>query len=226
MNRYEKELKAIGEAKFTHATAIKDLYDLEAKEDRKLTEDERLEVEGHMKAIRVLEGEETDAKANLKTVEEVEDIGRKLGPSVSSFQGGVTSEPQDRVFQQIQGAFGQKSPGEMFTESVSYKSALNRWRETGGGRFSTGAIGDRGDRPAGHPGRRRQAVPAAHVRGPDPLGPGDDERDPVRRGRHRDLGRRGRRRGRHQAGVHSRSDDDGRDDQEDRDAPAGVGGDA
>jgi HK97 family phage major capsid protein len=135
MNRYEKELKAIGEAKFTHATAIKDLYDLEAKEDRKLTEDERLEVEGHMKAIRVLEGEETDAKANLKTVEEVEDIGRKLGPSVSSFQGGVTSEPQDRMFTHIQ-----KSLGEQFTDSASYKSAINRWREAGGGRFETGAI--------------------------------------------------------------------------------------
>jgi HK97 family phage major capsid protein len=139
MNRYEKELKAIGEAKFTHATAIKELYDLEAKDDRKLSEDERLEVEGHMKAIRVLEGEEQEAKANLKTVEEVEDIGRKLGPSVSSIKDvQVGSEPHDRMFQHVT-----KSIGEEFTDSAQYKSAINSFKESGGRfqqGFSTGAV--------------------------------------------------------------------------------------
>jgi HK97 family phage major capsid protein len=135
MNRYEREIKSIDEAMLKHVQSFEAIYKKETEEDRKLTEDERLEVEQHVKAIEVLKVEKNEAEANLKTVQEVEDIGRKLGPSVSSFQGGVTSEPQDRMFQTIQ-----KSLGEQFTDSASYKSAINRWREAGGGRFETGAI--------------------------------------------------------------------------------------
>jgi HK97 family phage major capsid protein len=135
MNRYEREIKSIDEAMLKHVQSFEAIYKKESDENRKLTEDERLEVEQHVKAIEVLKVEKNEAEANLKTVQEVEDIGRKLGPSVSSFQGGVTSEPQDRMFQTIQ-----KSLGEQFTDSASYKSAINRWREAGGGRFETGAI--------------------------------------------------------------------------------------
>ena len=135
MNRYEKEIKAIDEAMLGHVKSFEDLYKKEKDEDRDLTEDERLEVEQHVKAIEVLKAEKAQAEANLKTVNEVQDIGRKLGPSVSSIQDvHVGSEPHDRMFQHIQ-----KSLGEQFTDSDGYKTAIKSYKEAGG-RFSTGAV--------------------------------------------------------------------------------------
>jgi HK97 family phage major capsid protein len=135
MNRYERELKALAEAKLKHATGIQDLYALEGKENRSLNDEERLEVEEHVKAIRVLEGQEEEAKAALKTLEEAEDIGRKLGPAVPSISVG--SEPHDRFHEHFA-----KSLGEQFTDSATYKSTVQMYRETGRlpSNFSTGAV--------------------------------------------------------------------------------------
>ena len=142
MNRYERELKAIDEAKLKHANAIQELYDKEKDPDYKLSEDERLEIERHVKDIRVLDEQEAEAKANLKTIGEVEDIGRKLGPAVSSLEGvRVGSEPHDRQFGQIREAF--KSIGEEFTDSAQYKATITAYRESGGRfpqGFSSGAV--------------------------------------------------------------------------------------
>lgn len=139
MNRYERQIKGIEEAQFKHANAIKEMYDLERKEDRSLTQDERNEVESHVKAIETLKTERADAEANLKTLQEAEDLGRKLGPAVPSMS--VKSEPQDRIFQGLQ---QHKTLGEMFTDSQGYKNALNEYRNNGGivkQGFSTGAVG-------------------------------------------------------------------------------------
>ena len=135
MNRYERQIKGLEEAQFKHAKAIEDLYDLERKEDRNLTDDERLEVEGHVKAIETLKSEKTEAEANLKTLQEAEALSRNLGPAVPSMS--VVSEPHDRAFKAINGAFGVKTLGEQFTESAAYKSAVQIYRE-GGGRFAQG----------------------------------------------------------------------------------------
>jgi HK97 family phage major capsid protein len=137
MNRYERELKAIDEAKLKHAEAIRELYEKESKDpDYKLSEDERDQVIEHTKAIRVLDDQETEAKANLKTIEEVEDIGRKLGPAVSSIKDvHVGSEPHDRMFQHIT-----KSLGEQFTDSDAYRQTVLRFKEAGGGPIATGAV--------------------------------------------------------------------------------------
>jgi HK97 family phage major capsid protein len=136
MNRYERQIKGIEEAQFKHAKDIEDLYELERKEDRALSDDERLEVEGHVKAIETLKTEKKDAEANLKTLQEAEDLGRKLGPALPSMS--VKSEPLDRAFQ-----VAQKTLGEMFVDSEGYKSAINQYRESGGRirqGFSTGAV--------------------------------------------------------------------------------------
>jgi hypothetical protein len=119
------------------------------------------------------------AKANLKTLEEAEDIGRKLGPAVPA------STPVSRRSRRTACSTGaQKTLGDAFIESKGYKDAINEYRENGG-RFREGfAIPSvaleieghaprgrrrrrwryRRDRPAGGAGCRRQAVPAAHDR--------------------------------------------------------------
>jgi hypothetical protein len=135
MNRYEREIKAIDQARVEHAQAIKSLYDKERTEDRNLTDEERLEVEGHTKSIRVLDEQKEEAQANLKTLEHAEDISRKLGPAVPSMS--VDSEPQDRAIARM------KSLGELFTDSTGYKSVISEYRENGGRfreGFSTGAV--------------------------------------------------------------------------------------
>jgi len=81
--------------------------------------------------------EKKEAQAGLKTLQEVDEIGRKLGPAVSTMDMRVVREPQDRAFERI------KSLGEMFTDSAGYKNAIDEYRN-GGGRFregfSTGAV--------------------------------------------------------------------------------------
>lgn len=135
MNRYERQIKGIEEAQFKHAKEIEGLYELERKEDRSLSESERLQVEEHVKAIETLKAEKREAEANLKTLKEAEDLGRRLGPAVPSMS--VKSEPQDRV---MYGA--QKTLGEAFIESKGYKDAINAYREAGRfpSNFSTGQV--------------------------------------------------------------------------------------
>ncbi|HVJ27785.1 MAG TPA: phage major capsid protein [Vicinamibacterales bacterium] len=136
MNRYEKELQAIDQAMLEHVKGFEDIYALETKEDRKLTDDERLEVEKHVKAIEVLKGEKSEAEANLKTVKDVEAIGQKLGPSIPSIQVG-----EDRSERHVQSMVA-KSLGEQFVSSAGYKSAVNMYRESGRlpQGFSTGPV--------------------------------------------------------------------------------------
>ena len=138
MNRYEKEIKALDMARFEHAQAIKALYDKERDEDRKLSDDERLEVEEHIKAINVLDAEKEGAEANMKTLEHAEEIGRKLGPAVPSFDASVQSEPHDRIQQHMA-----KTLGDQFVDSAQYKKAITEFRDSGGRfreGFSTGAV--------------------------------------------------------------------------------------
>jgi len=140
MNRYEREIKGIDEAKFKHATEIKELYKKEQEEDRALTEEERLDVEKAVKAIKVLDEQREQAEANLKTIQEADDLGRKLGPAVGSMS--VISEPHDRMNHAIQ-SFTAKSIGEQFTDSAGYKAAVDAYKSAGRlpSGFSTGAVG-------------------------------------------------------------------------------------
>jgi HK97 family phage major capsid protein len=137
VNRYEREIKGIEQSQFDHAKAIEDLYAVEAKEDRSLSDEERLTVEEHTKAIKVLKEAHREAEANLKTLSDAEDLSRKLGPAVPSIQVG-----ENRTEQHVQNVLA-KSLGEQFTDSAAYKSAINRYREAGGRfqqGFSTGAV--------------------------------------------------------------------------------------
>jgi len=135
MNRFEREIRAIDEKMAEHVKAFEAIYQKADDEDRRPTEDENVKVQEAHKAINVLKDQKAEAQAGLKTLGEVEELGKSLGPAVSSMR--VVSEPQDRAYERI------KSLGEMFTDSAGYKNAIDEYRN-GGGRFregfSTGAV--------------------------------------------------------------------------------------
>jgi HK97 family phage major capsid protein len=138
MNRYEKQKLAVEKAMSEKVAAYQAIYKKADEDDRDPTDEERLEVESHLKAIEALKVERSEAEENIKTLARVDDIGRELGPSVSSFEGGVKSEPHDRMFQTIQ-----KSLGEQFTDSGQYKASIQAYRDAGGRfpqGFSSGAV--------------------------------------------------------------------------------------
>jgi HK97 family phage major capsid protein len=138
MNRYELKRKSVEEAMREHVGVIQEAY---ADPKRELTDEERLDVETHVKALEVLKDEKRELEENIKTLQHVDDIGRQLGPAVS-----VVSEAQDpdRLFQRLGSVGAQmKSLGEQFVDSGGYKDAVKMYRE--GGRlpsgFTTGMVG-------------------------------------------------------------------------------------
>jgi HK97 family phage major capsid protein len=139
MNRFEKRRAAIDEAIGERIENYKAIYKKADDEDREPTHDERLEIESQLKAIETLRTEREDVEANIKTMQEVDDIGRKLGPSVSSLSSvDVKSEPLDRVLYAAQ-----KTLGEVFIESKGYRDAISEYRANDGRfreGFSTGPI--------------------------------------------------------------------------------------
>jgi HK97 family phage major capsid protein len=140
MNRFEKQKLAVEKAMGEHVKSFQAIYAKAKDEDRDPSDEERLEVESHLKAIETLKVDRADAEENIKTLQHVEDIGRELGPAISSPSISVTpgGEPHDRLVQAAQ-----KSLGEQFVDSGAYKKAITEFRESGGRfreGFSTGAV--------------------------------------------------------------------------------------
>jgi HK97 family phage major capsid protein len=136
MNRYEKQKLAVEKAMSEHVASYQAIYKKADDESRDPTDEERLEVESHLKALEALKRERAEAEENIKTLARVDELGRELGPAVPSMS--VKSEPQDRVFQSAQ-----KTLGEAFVSSKGYKDAITEYREQGGRfreGFSTGAV--------------------------------------------------------------------------------------
>lgn len=135
MNRFERRKLAIEQEMKNHVDAYKAIYATAEKDDRDPTDAERLEVESHLSAIEVLGEEKKGVEENIKTLANVDEIGRGLGPAISSVE--VVSEPQDRVLKSVA-----KSLGEKFVDSAGYKSAINTYREEGRlpQGFSTGIV--------------------------------------------------------------------------------------
>jgi HK97 family phage major capsid protein len=130
MNRYEKQKAAVEKSIAEQIEKYKAIYKKADDEDRDPTDDERLEIESHLKAIETLKKERSEAEENIKTLQRVDDLGRELGPSIPSIE--VRSEPQDRVFN-----VAQKTLGDAFIESKGYKDAISEYRSNGG-RFREG----------------------------------------------------------------------------------------
>jgi HK97 family phage major capsid protein len=135
MNRFEKRKLAIEKSIREEIDEYKAVYKKADDEDRDPTDEERLDIESHLKAIETLKTEKEEVEANIKTLDHVDDIGRELGPSLG--QMSVTSEPEDRLFQRLNASVfpqAQKSIGEQFVNSAQYKAAREAY-QSGGGRF-------------------------------------------------------------------------------------------
>jgi HK97 family phage major capsid protein len=145
MNRFDKQKLAIEKAIREEIDQYKSIYKKAEDEDRHPTDDERLDIESHLRAIDTLKEEKSEVEMNLKTLQHVDDIGRELGPAVSPVS--VISEGHDRYASDLNGAFLKANPqmvdlGAQFVESAGYKSAVNAYRESGRlpSNFSTGAV--------------------------------------------------------------------------------------
>jgi hypothetical protein len=200
VNRYEKQKAAIERGMAEHVEAYQAIYKSAEKDDRDPTDDERLEIEGHLKAIETLKKERHEADENIKTLQRVDDLGRELGPAVSPLsQASVGAEPQDRYFQTMQQA--NKSLGDAFIESAGYKRAIEQYRESGRleSGFSTGPVAlemkgtllEGASSPGSGSGGGLLTVPQV-VPGPVHVRADLRQHDPVRGRRYGHLGRRGR----------------------------------
>jgi HK97 family phage major capsid protein len=134
MNRYERQKAAIEKQIGEHVAAFRAIYAKAEEDDRDPTDEERLDVESHLKAIETLKNERAEAEANIKTMEDVEATGRELGPIVSPLESAsVKSEPHDRMYQAIAGMLPiqQKGLGDHFVDSDAYKKTVQMYREGG-----------------------------------------------------------------------------------------------
>lgn len=126
MNRYEKQKLAVEKAMSERVASYQAIYKNADADDRDPTDEERLEVESHLKAIEALKVERTEAEENIKTLQRVDDLGRDLGPAISSVSVRPGGEPLDRFATSLS-----KSIGQQFTDSAGFKSAVNAYRESG-----------------------------------------------------------------------------------------------
>jgi HK97 family phage major capsid protein len=124
VNRHQRRLHGIVEAQKEHVHAYKAIWKRADDENREPSEEERLEVEAHMKSIEDLNGEKAEVEATLQTLKRVDDLGREIG---IEDDGGNTNSPAPRA----------KTLGDQFINSTGYKNQ----REKGfSGNWKTGQI--------------------------------------------------------------------------------------
>lgn len=148
MNRFEKQKLAVETSIREEITAYQEIYKKASTEDRDPTDEERLDIESHLKAIETLKTEKEGVEANIKTMQRVDDIGRELGPALPNGISDVTvgSNGTDRLFADMNRSVfpqAQKSIGQKFVESAGYKSMMDTYRDSGGRlpeNFSTGQV--------------------------------------------------------------------------------------
>ena len=137
MNRYEKQKKAIQSAMAEHVHGYQGvLAKAKEEDDRDFTDDERVEIEDHLKAIENLKVDLEAAEKDIKTAQRVEDIGREIGPALGHVSVGA--EPEDRLFARLNEHVwpaAQKTVGEAFVTSDQYKKSLDQIR---GGKMPEG----------------------------------------------------------------------------------------
>jgi HK97 family phage major capsid protein len=123
VNRYQRDKLASEKAQVEHRDAFKAIYKKAEDEDREPTEEERLEIEAHLKSIEDIGVKIADIDATLKTLDRVDEIGRHL-----PVENQQPQAPEPRRA---------KSLGEQFTDSKGYKLV----KEKGfSGEWNTGKI--------------------------------------------------------------------------------------
>jgi HK97 family phage major capsid protein len=135
MTRNERELKAVEEEMVRHSTEIQDVWKKAETEDRESSNDERKDVEEHLKAVEQLKVKKHDIEAALKVEQEVKAVSDSLGKAdpVSGPRVLPGGDWQDRAI---------KSIGEVFTDSVGFKDVQQAYKDSGRlpSNTSTGAV--------------------------------------------------------------------------------------
>ena len=124
-SKHERDLKAVKQVRAEEAQKIQDLWDLEAKEDRQLEEDEREEVLKLTSHLKELERQQEEIEANLALEKKVKEASQ----GVIEPEEDVKTDPKV-VYEPPR----MKTLGEQFTESSVYqefwgKGAGNRTGE-------------------------------------------------------------------------------------------------
>jgi HK97 family phage major capsid protein len=130
MTRNERELKAVEQEMVRHSKDIQAIWKKAEDEDRPTTDDERQDVEKHLKAVEQLKGSKAELEEAIKTEQDVKRVSQDLGkvePAAPAVKPG--GDRVDRIV---------KSIGEQFVESRGYK-AIQDPNERGQ-KFSTGPV--------------------------------------------------------------------------------------
>lgn len=126
MNQHERKLESIKKVQREHVDAYKAIWAKADEEEREPSEEERLEVEAHLKDIEDLNAEKAEVEATLKTLGRVNDISRSLGHEEPEEPKREPARPKA------------KSLGDQFVNSDAYKALMEKGLR--GSSWSTGAI--------------------------------------------------------------------------------------
>lgn len=144
MTRNERELKAVETKILELSREIEGVWAKTDEEDRSATPEESADVEQKLKNIRtVLQPKKAELENAIKVEGEVKQLSRDLGPATTSISVG--EEPHDRMIKMMNSGFfqqTQKTIGEQFVDSASYRDAVVRYKEAGRlpSGFSTGVV--------------------------------------------------------------------------------------
>lgn len=132
MTRNERQLKAVDQEMARHSSDAQSIWKKADEEDRETSNEERGEVEKHLKAIETLKSQKSDLEDAIKVEQDVKQLAPKFGSADSVVNGdGSDSEGAKNYARPIQA----KSIGEMLVESPQFKAIQRQ-----GGHFSTGPI--------------------------------------------------------------------------------------
>ena len=110
----KRKLKAVKQTLAEKATEIDKIWEKARKEDnRETTDEERQEIQEHLKAIDSLKAQQAELEEEVELRKSVNDLAGKLGPSEPEVRVKPGGDQIDRAV---------KSLGELFTESEQYKS--------------------------------------------------------------------------------------------------------
>jgi HK97 family phage major capsid protein len=141
MNRFEVQKTAVERAIAENIEQYKAIYKTAHDENRDPDQDERLEIEKHLRSIETLKSERQQAQDNIDQLARVEELSKSLGTTIGNGNGmpiqdinglSAGNGPDGRIIQA-----GQKTLGEAFISSKGYRDAIDGYKSNGG-RFREG----------------------------------------------------------------------------------------
>lgn len=128
MDKYQKQLRAVELEMRDLLGKARAITDRAMNEGRGLEEDERKEVDGHMKSVEVLKEKRAEVQAAIDTRERVENVGKAMLVEPGQGSGDNDGAPKAPSYRSI---------GEAFVKSDGYRALTERGLR---GNWSTGAV--------------------------------------------------------------------------------------